>query len=149
MPAEAPRLISGDIAVDDRGSVSFVNGFPFDGVARFYRVQNHSTTTIRAWHGHKAEGKYVYVVTGSAIVGAVPFGADTPPGEQQVHRYVLSAAKPAVLYIPPGFANGFRPLEPNTVILFFSTRTLEQSKGDDYRFPADHWGAQIWEVENR
>jgi dTDP-4-dehydrorhamnose 3,5-epimerase len=150
MPVEAPRLISGDIAVDDRGSVSFVNGFSFGDVARFYRVHNHATTTIRAWHGHKIEGKYVYVVTGSAIAAAVRFDAGSlPPGEEQVHRYVLSAAKPAVLYIPPGFANGFRPLEPNTVILFFSTSTLEQSKGDDYRFPADHWGAHIWEVENR
>jgi dTDP-4-dehydrorhamnose 3,5-epimerase-like enzyme len=143
-------LIAGDIAVDDRGSVSFVNDFRFDKVTRFYRVENFSTSVIRAWHGHKKEAKYAYVVSGSAIVGAVPFDDDSAPDRNAtVQRYVLSSRKPRILYIPPGYANGFRPLEEGTVILFFSTSTMEEARGDDFRFPADYWGTHVWEVENR
>lgn len=146
----SPLLIAGDIAVDDRGSVSFVNDFRFDGVARFYRVENFNTSVIRAWHGHKKEAKYAYVVSGSAIVAAVPFDDDSAPDRNAtVQRYVLSAVKPRILYIPAGYANGFKPLEDGTVILFFSTSTMEEARGDDFRFPPDYWGAHVWEVENR
>ena len=145
-----PFLLQGDIAVDDRGSLSFVNDFQFENVVRFYRVANYNTSLIRAWHGHKKEAKYVYVTSGSAIVGAVPFNDTVAPDrDAPVQRFILSSAKPRILYLPPGYANGFRALESNTVILFFSTSTLEESKNDDFRFPADYWGSDIWAVENR
>lgn len=150
MTDSEPRLIEGDIALDDRGSVSFVNGFSFDDVVRFYRVSNFNTSLIRAWHAHKAEAKYVYVVSGTAIVAAVSVeNFISPDRAAKVSRYVLSAAKPRILYIPKGYANGFRALEENTVMIFFSTSTVEASRGDDFRFPADYWGEHIWQVENR
>lgn len=143
-------MIEGGLAVDDRGSVGFVNDFNFSGVRRFYKVENFSRDVIRAFHGHLREGKYVYVVSGSIILAAVPLDdLKSPSRNAQVARYVLSARKPAVVFVPPGYANGFRALEDGTQVLFFSTSTLEESKGDDYRFPADYWGSQIWEVENR
>ena len=36
------NLINGGVAVDDRGSVRFVNDFDFEGVKRFYQVQNYA-----------------------------------------------------------------------------------------------------------
>jgi dTDP-4-dehydrorhamnose reductase/dTDP-4-dehydrorhamnose 3,5-epimerase-like enzyme len=143
-------LIDGGMAVDDRGSLSFVNDYNFYGVKRFYQVKNFSTNTIRAFHGHLREAKYVYVAEGSAIVAAVKLdNVEDPSKKEKVHRYVLSDKKPQVLFIPPKYANGFRPLEENTRILFFSTASLEESKGDDYRYPVDYWGQEIWDVENR
>ena len=65
------KIINGGIAVDDRGSVRFINDFEFKGVKRFYHVDNHKRGFIRAWHGHKKEGKYVYVVDGAALIGLV------------------------------------------------------------------------------
>jgi len=144
------QLLNGGLAVDDRGVVSFVNDFRFQNVKRFYQVQNFSTSTIRAFHGHKNEGKYVYVARGSAIIAVVELDdVKNPSKSKPVQRFVLSDKKPAILFIPPCYANGFRPLEENTCILFFSTSTLEESKDDDYRFPADYWGKEIWQVENR
>ncbi len=143
-------LIDGGLAVDDRGLLNFANEFNFYGVKRFYQVQNFSTSTIRAFHGHLNEAKYVYVAKGSAIVAAVELDTVKSPSKKlPVHRYVLSDKNPKVLFIPPKHANGFRPLEDDTRILFFSTSSLEESKDDDYRFPADYWGNEIWEVENR
>ena len=147
---EEVRVIDGGLAVDDRGTVSFVNTFDFSDVKRFYKVENFSSRVIRAFHGHLREGKYVYVVTGTILLATVPLDSTTAPDRTvPVRRQVLSGRKPAIVFIPPGYANGFRVLEPNTQVMFFSTSTLEESLGDDYRFPADYWGAQVWEVENR
>jgi len=144
------RLIPGGVAVDDRGCLNFANDFNFYGVKRFYQVQNFSTSTIRAFHGHLKEAKYIYVAKGSAIVAAVELDdVKSPSKNKKVNRFILSDKKPQVLFIPPKYANGFRPLEEDTRILFFSTSSLEESKGDDYRFPIDYWGKKIWEVENR
>ncbi len=143
-----PRLIKGGVAVDDRGQVSFVNDFDFEGVRRFYAVENHARGFIRAWHAHKKEAKYVMVVKGAALIGAVEIDDwDNPSKDAQVHRHVLSEASPAVLFIPAGYANGFMSLTEDTKILFFSTRSLADSAGDDIRYDARHWDP--WTVEER
>jgi dTDP-4-dehydrorhamnose 3,5-epimerase-like enzyme len=135
------KLINGGVSVDDRGSVRFVNDFNFNGVKRFYQVENHSKGFIRAWHGHKKEGKYVYVVNGSALVGVVNMETE------EVNKFVLSSQTPKVLWIPPGYFNGFKSLEEGTKIIFFSTSTLEESLGDDIRMPHDKW--DIWSEDYR
>jgi len=147
---EKPKIVEGGLAVDDRGQLSFVNDFTFEGVKRFYQVENFTLDMVRAFHGHLKEAKYVLVTSGSALVAAVEMDdTEKPSKENEVHRFVLSARRPVILYIPAGYANGFKALEPNTKVLFFSTSTLEESKGDDYRFPHDYWGSEVWEVENR
>ncbi|MBI2003509.1 MAG: dTDP-4-dehydrorhamnose 3,5-epimerase family protein [Parcubacteria group bacterium] len=135
------KLIDGGLAVDDRGTVRFVNDFDFNGVKRFYQVENHQKGFIRAWHGHKKEGKYVYVSSGAALVGVVDLKT------KKIRKFILSDKKPQVLWIPPNHANGFMNLEDNTDILFFSTSTLKESADDDIRFPYDQWN--IWEIEYR
>lgn len=137
-------IYQGDIAVDDRGKVTFVNGFDFRDVKRFYMVENHQKGFVRAWHGHKREGKYVLVVSGAAIVAVVSM---LDEDETKAARYVLSADKPQVLYIPPSNYNGFKTLTDDTKIMFFSTSTLEESKDDDYRKNADCW--KMFEVVER
>ena len=135
------KLINGGVSVDDRGSVRFVNDFNFDGVKRFYQVENHRRGFIRAWHGHKKEGKYVYVPNGSALVGVVNMETE------EVSKFVLSDKSPKILWIPPGYYNGFKSLEENTKILFFSTSTLEESVGDDIREEHNRWNN--WEEDYR
>jgi len=144
-----PQLIKGDIAVDDRGKLSFVNDFNFKGVKRFYIVENHQTNFTRAWHAHKKEAKYVIVLKGSAIVAAVKIDNwKKPSKKQKVFRYVLSEDKPSVLYIPNGYANGFKSLTSDLKIMYLSTSTIEESKGDDIRYSADYF-PQVWDVVER
>lgn len=131
----------GGVAVDDRGQVRFVNDFDFKGVKRFYQVENHRQGFIRAWHGHKKEGKYVYVASGTALIGVVNMETE------MVTKYILSAKQPKVLYIPPNNYNGFKNLEENTSVIFFSTSTLEESINDDIRMPHDKWN--IWAEDFR
>jgi dTDP-4-dehydrorhamnose 3,5-epimerase-like enzyme len=135
-----PQLIEGNLSIDDRGRVTFVNDFNFEGVQRFYTVSNHLAGFVRAWHAHRQESKYVTVVEGAAVVGAVQIDDwQAPSRDAKVHRYVLSAEKPAVLYIPPGYANGFMSLTSNTKLIFFSTSTVAESQVDDVRFDARYW----------
>jgi dTDP-4-dehydrorhamnose 3,5-epimerase len=121
----------GGVSVDDRGSLKFVNDFDFEGVKRFYQVENHERGFIRAWHGHKKEGKYVYVAKGSAWIGIVDMATF------ETEKYVLSDKTPKVLYIPPGKYNGAQTLEEGTIIQYFSTATVDESRGDDIRQPYD------------
>jgi len=137
------NVITGGVFADDRGKLRFVNDFDFSKVKRFYQVENHRQGFIRAWHGHVYEGKYVYVPSGTALVGTVPLDDEFAIPK----KVVLTSEKPQVLWIPPNHANGFMNLEEKTIIMFFSTSTLEESKGDDIRFPYDKWN--IWEEDYR
>jgi dTDP-4-dehydrorhamnose 3,5-epimerase len=140
--------MSGGLAVDDRGEVAFVNDFNFAGVKRFYLVSNHRQGFVRAWHAHRREAKYVTVVQGAALIGAVKIDDwNAPSQDAQVHRYVLAAHKPSVLYIPAGYANGFMSLTDDARLMFFSTSSLEESTGDDIRYDARLWN--IWNVVER
>ena len=123
------RLIEGNIAVDDRGTVSFVNDFNFSGVKRFYMVTNHRAGFVRAWHAHRHESKYITVARGAAVIGAVKIDKwENPSKDSQVDRYVLSAEKPSVLYVPAGYANGFLSLTEDTTVVFYSTASLQESR---------------------
>ena len=147
---EEIKTFCGGNAIDDRGEVIFVNDFNFKNVKRFYQIENFSKNIIRAFHGHLKEGKYVYVAEGSIILAAVYLDKiDMPSKNNKVNRFILSDKKPAVIYLPSGYANGFKALEEKTKIIFFSTSTLDESKGDDYRYDYDYWGKDIWESENR
>ena len=143
-----PILNEGGLSVDDRGEVGFVNEFDMKSIRRFYTVCNHKVGLVRAWHAHKKEKKFVTVVNGVAIVAAVCIDNwQNPSKDLHVHRYVLSAKKPTVLFIPKGYANGFMTLTEDTKLIFFSTATLEESEGDDIRYEADYWNP--WEIIER
>lgn len=145
-----PKIHEGGFSVDDRGIVSFVNGFNFSDVKRFYAIENFSVDTIRAFHGHRKEKKYIFVISGSIIAAVVAMENEKSPSkENRVFRFILSSRKPAILEVPAGYVNGFRALEGNTKIMIFSSSTLEESKNDDFRFPSDYWGDDIWKVESR
>jgi len=149
---EKPEVINGGKFVDDRGPLSFVNDFAFVGVRRFYQVENHAAGFIRAWHGHKIEGKYVYVPKGAALIQALPIEMVPQmvlPNHPKLTRVTLSSDAPKILWIPPGHYNGFMNLTEDTVVMFFSTTTMEESKGDDYRLEWDAFGEQLWQEDYR
>ena len=146
---DKPQVFEGGIGIDDRGFISYCNDFNFNGVKRFYQVSNYNNDIIRAFHGHNNEEKYVFVPKGSIMVLIVPIEELINKTYRKVYKYILSSMKPSVLYIPRGYANGFRTLEDNTIIQFYSTSTLEDSLDDDIRFSPMILGKEIWLTENR
>lgn len=146
--SEEPKLIKGGIAVDDRGSVSFVNDFNFADVKRYYMIKNHRQGFIRAWHGHKKEAKYFSVVKGTALLcGVCVDNWDAPSKDLKVHRFVMSETAPAVLYLPAGYANGAMSITEDAQIIVFSTATLQDSLNDAIQFDSRFWNP--WTIEER
>lgn len=145
---EEIELLEGGLAVDDRGQIQFCNALNMKSIRRFYVVSNHQPQFIRAWHAHKNESKYVFIISGAAIVAAVEVDNWQNPNKNvKIKRFVLTEKKPAVLKIPAGYAHGFKTLLPDTKIMFMSTATLDESIKDDYRFSAQYWNP--WGVEPR
>lgn len=144
------QIIEGGLAIDERGVLKFINDFNFKGVKRFYQVENHLMNIVRAFHGHMKEAKYCYVASGSILLFVAKIGnIKSPSKRQKPQKFILSAEKPQILFIPAGYAHGYKALEKNTRIIFFSTSTLKESKEDDFRYPYDYWGEDIWKTENR
>jgi dTDP-4-dehydrorhamnose 3,5-epimerase-like enzyme len=145
------KLIEGNIFIDDRGEVSFVNDFGenyISEIKRFYMVSNHKKDFIRAWHGHKQEAKYVLCLKGSAWIRYVKIDDwKNPSKDLKVEQVFLSDKKPTILYIPGGYVNGFMSLTDDMKLMFFSPATLEESLKDDFRFPYDYW--DNWQVKPR
>ena len=142
------KFIPGDIFVDDRGELTFCNVFEMNNIKRFYQVTNHKSEFVRAWHAHKEESKYVYVVSGALIIGAVKIDNwNTPSKNLTVERFILSEKNPGVLLIPFGYAHGYKTLAHDTRIIFFSTSSIAESAKDDYRYEANYWNP--WDIVDR
>jgi dTDP-4-dehydrorhamnose 3,5-epimerase len=143
-----PFFLNGGISIDDRGILKYINDLQLNEYKRFYVVENHEKGFIRAWHGHLIEAKAFIPIKGSILVGAVPIdNEENPSKEARVERYVISEQKPGALIIPPRFANGFKTLSDNSIVLILSTSKLEDSLADDFRYPFDYWNP--WEIEKR
>src|SRR5438477_7355465 len=102
-----PMILTGGVVADDRGTLAFCNELALDGVRRFYTVSNHVAGRVRAWHGHQEERKLMWPLVGAILIGVVPIDDWKKPSKQnRVMRFVLSTAKPQLLVVPPGHANG-------------------------------------------
>lgn len=134
------QLIRGGHFDDNRGRVSFVNDFGFQGIRRFYCIQHGDTQTVRAWQGHQMEHKYFYVASGSFLIAWVAIDDwNNPSPYLKAESTVLRHDEPALLHIPAGYANGMKALEPGAQLLVYSDQDLEAARQDDWRFNADLW----------
>jgi dTDP-4-dehydrorhamnose 3,5-epimerase len=146
--SDKPELIRGGLASDDRGRLAFANDFDLSQCRRFYVVENFAPRTVRAWHAHKHERKWVMALSGAALAACVRIDDwDSPSKDAEVHRFTLDAASPAILAVPAGYANGAMSLLPGTKIVYFSDASLEGSVDDDFRYPARYWDP--WQVAER
>lgn len=133
-------VIKGGIHKDERGIIKHVNGFDMTAVKRFYSIQHPDTTIIRAWQGHKKETKYFYVVKGEFAIAKVKIDNWLEPSKNlTVEKIILSENNPELLMIEPGYANGFKALIPDSILLIYSDLTLDESANDIIRFPENYW----------
>src|SRR5690606_30108611 len=135
-----PTLIPGSQFTDERANLNFFNALDMKKVVRFYEIVPISTKILRAWQAHREEAKWFYCQSGSFKVHFIKVDYfDSPSSSLLPETYILTAREPAVLYVPGGYANGFRALEKDSRLQIFSNFGLEESKGDDFRFPVGQW----------
>ena len=134
-----PILFSSNSHSDDRGTVFFTNELTLKNVVRTYKVQNKLIKTVRAWHGHKLEEKWIRVEEGEFLICAVQIeDFDNPSSNIKIHKFTLTPAD-GILYVPNNYANGAMNITENNSIRYFSSLLLDESVKDDYRFDSKFW----------
>ena len=136
---DKPELISGNVHEDTRGKLFFNNMADLSPVKRLYFIEHPDTQVVRAWQAHKVEQKWFQAVQGKFEVSLINVNWENPSNSLPPIKYVLDAGKSEVLHVPGCYASGFRALDNNSKIMVCSDFTLDQSKEDDFRFPADQW----------
>lgn len=135
-----PTIIEGGLHVDNRGSLAFFNDFTFSGVERFYIICPAELDAVRGWIGHQREWKWFTAVAGLLAVAVVRLDdCRSPSTHLPVAKFVLDAAVPRILAVPPGHATAIIGMKPESALMVFSTGRLEDAPADTFRFPPDFW----------
>lgn len=134
------KFIQGGISVDHRGQISHVNDLDMHEVERFYVIHHDDTSVVRAWHAHQMEKKWFYVLRGAFTGAFVKIDDWEHPSEDlEPEVFHLSAQNSGVLYIPEGYANGFKAEEPDSMLLVFSNKVLSEAVKDSWRYDKSLW----------
>ncbi len=135
-----PRLISGGMHTDSRGSLKFVNDFNPGNFKRFYVIKQSPVHGARAWQGHRTETKGFYCINGTFAVRLVKIDNwENIPDQPDILSFTLSALKSEILIIPGGYANGFKALAEDSQLMVFSAYSLAEAADDEKRYDAKHW----------
>ncbi|MGY0425543.1 MAG: dTDP-4-dehydrorhamnose 3,5-epimerase family protein [Polaribacter sp.] len=135
-----PKLISGGNYTDKRGRLEFFNDFDISPIKRIYFTTHFDTDVIRAWQGHMIENRWFICVKGSFMVKLVEIDNWENPSENlKVYQYKLTADEQEILYIPNGFANGFRALESEAKLMIMSNYGFNEIENEQIRFDQNKW----------
>jgi len=135
-----PKLIEGGVFSDQRGTLQFVNDFDMSVIKRMYFTTHPLTKTVRAWQGHKIESRWFFCVKGGFKVRLVKIDNwEIPSNNCEIFEFELKDEKPQVLYIPNGFANGFKATIENSKLMIMSDYGLNEIENDNYRFNSNKW----------
>ena len=140
MEQNRPKLIEGGVFTDHRGTLAFINDFDMSVVKRMYFTTHPKIETVRAWQGHKIESRWFFCVKGSFKVKLVKVDDwENPSDTCELFEYELLENTPQVLYIPKGYANGFKAIEEDSKLMIMSNYGLNEIKDDHYRFDNTKW----------
>lgn len=134
------QVISGALYRDARGQLACVNAFDFPNVKRFYTLHHPDPSVVRGWNGHRLERKWFYCVKGSFLLGLTRIDNwESPSEDLPAERFRLSAGRSEIIAVPGGYANAIKALEPDSILMVFSDKTVEESAADSYRFSPTLW----------
>lgn len=129
-----PQLVLLTHYADERGSVFHFSDFELNSVKRVYFIAPLMEAGFRGWHGHRFESKTFRCIRGSFEISSVKVLDWEKPSGDRPQSWELNESNGSLLSVPAGHANGIRPLEPNSLLMVMSNKTLGESLADDYRF---------------
>lgn len=134
------KIIEGDIFTDARGQISFANDFVMDEVRRFYMIRQADPSVVRAWHAHQHEKKFFYVLKGAFTLAFVKVDNwEHPSADLEAEIFHVSDRESRVLCIPEGYANAVKADEPDSLLIVFSNKVLDDAKLDSFRYDKNMW----------
>lgn len=133
-------IVDGEIFTDHRGQISSLNNFRFPGVERVYFIHHSSEEVIRGWHGHQFEKKWFYCIKGSFTVALVEVDNWESPSTNLIPEvFQLTEVRSQILCIPEGYANCIKANEPNSTLMVFSGKVLDEALTDSWRYESSMW----------
>lgn len=134
------KVIEGEIFKDHRGSIASLNNFRFEGVERYYFIHHPDTSVIRGWHAHQFEKKWFYCVKGSFTLAFVEIDNwENPSADLQAQVFQLSDSKSEIICLPEGYANCIKANSPDSILLVYSGKVLEEALLDSWRYDSSNW----------
>ena len=150
MDTSKPFMYESRVSSDDRGTfvpwlqnAENLEYAPGLKVKRVYYVYNYGAGIVRGFHFHEKEWKIFIIASGSA-----KFVALDPNKPEEQFTFISSSRKSNVIVVPPGFANGWISLEPNTILICGSTASFDESINDDKRMDPYKFG-DVWSIKAR
>ena len=134
------KIIDGGIFTDSRGQISHVNDLDMDEIKRFYVIHHNNTDVVRAWHAHQCEKKWFYCIKGSFTLALVRIDNwEQPSIFLKPEVFNLTANNSKIICVPEGYANGLKAEEPDSIMLVYSNKILEEALKDSWRYDQNMW----------
>ena len=141
-----------NINLDDRGFLAEIIKAD-DDFFKEIKQTNYTEThpgVIKAFHWHKKQWDFWFVVSGSAQVVLYDLRANSPTkGETNV--FYLGNDNRSVLAIPPGVAHGYRVLgNKNLGLVYYTTEVYDAKNPDEERVDFNDQKINFdWSTKNR
>lgn len=134
-----PKIITGKLFKDHRGSVFYNNDFDASQIKRIYIIENQDTIIVRGWQGHWIEQKWMVPISGKFKVSVVEINhPECPDKDSEIREFMVSAENLDVVHIPPGFANSIQALEEHSKLLVMADH-LAGEVNDELRFESNYF----------
>lgn len=140
MYTQKVELLEGEIYTDYRGRITSMNGLSFEGIERFYMIENKDVNLIRGWHGHQFEKKWFQCLKGSFTMAFVQINNwEAPSRKLKPEFYHISDRLSQIICVPEGYANCLRADEPGSLLLVFSGKRYPECLSDSWRYEPNYW----------
>ncbi|HBN08262.1 MAG TPA: spore coat protein [Cyanobacteria bacterium UBA8530] len=129
--------------LDDRG-FSIHDVFPLkDGQINYSELV---PGVVKAFHRHQKQTDYWCVIRGNAKIVLV----DESSGKPEIKVHCIGEQNVQVIAIPPGVWHGYTSIgNEKSAMLYWVTEKYDKNQPDEERLAWDHFGAEVWSVDNK
>lgn len=132
-----PKIISGKIHNDDRGSLKYNNNFDLSPIKRMYLIENDNALIKRGWQGHKIEQRWFTATSGHFLIQLLKIDHwENPSNNLKSILFELSSATFDVLHIPSGYVTYIESQALDSKLLVMSDYKLGEIE-DDFKYTLD------------
>lgn len=134
--------------VDGRGDVTELWSAPWPGFDKPAHVYQSATDfgVVKCWHLHEIHTDQFAITRGKVQVSVADVREESPTFGH-VDTFILSAANPGLVKIPPGLLHGWKALSSPEIIVF-NLQTHVFDPADEFKFAWDCVLAEVWQPRN-
>ena len=123
---------------DERGFFREILRGSSNSIANRIGQVSHSEVNpgvVKAWHGHKYQYQWTYVLKGNLKVAVVDLRSNSPTENKIVEFECGESSKNLIYGFPPGIFHGYQNYSEKAQIIYITSGTYDLN--DELRIPAD------------